>query len=121
MTIAQDMIAQLAGVLASQGIPGVFYRQGVQQSGGTGTPLRFLKRHAGLRDEAVVNTYGINAQIITLAHSPEFEAREPEQFDAVVQALDAAKPIPFVFDAVVRREVAGVVIAWTAFIRGDAP
>lgn len=120
MSIAQDMITRLAASLASEGVPGKFYRQGVQQSGGAGTPLRFHLRHASLRDEAIVNAYGVNAQIITLAHSADFAALAPDQFDAVTQDIDAP-PVPIVFDAVVRRVVGGVVVAWTAYVKGDAP
>ncbi len=114
MTIAQDMIAQLASVVASQGIAGTFLRA---KDSAAAIPVRFLMKHPGVRDEAIVNAYGVSAQIITLPHIPEFAATPPEKFDAVVEDADA-NPLPYIFDAVVRREVAGVVIAWTAFVKG---
>lgn len=112
MTIAQDIVSQLALVLASQGITGTFGRA---KDPATSTPVRFLMKHPGLRDEAIVNSYGVNAQIITLAHSDDFAATPPEKFDFIIEANGA---LPYVFDAVVRREVAGVVVAWTAYIKG---
>ena len=115
MTIAQDIIAQLGNVLATQGHPGAFYRKSAPT---VAVPVRFLMRHPGLRDEAVVNAYGMNAQIITLAHIPEFITEGPDKFDRIVQDIDAANPLPYVFDAVVRREVGGVVIGWTAYVKG---
>ena len=114
MGIAQDMVAQLASVVASQGIAGTYGRA---KDPAAAIPVRFLMKHPGLRDEAIVNAYGVSAQIITLPHSAAFAATPPEKFDFVVQDADA-NPLPYVFDAVVRREVAGVVIAWTAYVKG---
>lgn len=116
MSIASDMVLQLSRVVASQGIDGSFGRAKDPQ--GAPIPIRFLMKHPGLRDEAIVNAYGVNAQIITLPHSEAFAATPPEKFDFVVQDADQAIRLPYVFDAVVRREVAGVIVAWTAYVKG---
>ena len=116
MSIASDMVTQLAAVIATQGIDGTFGR--AKDPGAAPTRVRFLMKHPGVRDEAVINSYGVNAQIITLANSADFAATPPEKFDYVIQDADDANPLPYVFDAVVRREVAGVVVAWTAYVKG---
>jgi len=108
------MINQLARVVASQGIDGTFGRA---KDPVAAIPVRFLMKHPGVREEAIVNAYGVSAQIITLPHTAEFAAAPPEKFDFVIQDADS-EPLPYVFDAVVRREVAGVVVAWTAYVRG---
>lgn len=115
MSIASDMVAQLAKVIASEGTDGVFGRA-KDPKGTAGLPVRFLMKHPGVRDDAIVNSYGVSAQVITLPALAEFMATPPEKFDFVVQ--DTASPVPYVFDAVVRREVGGVVVAWTAYVRG---
>jgi hypothetical protein len=115
MSIASDMVAQLALAVASQGVAGTFGRA---KDPAAAVPVRFLMKHPGVRDEAIVNAYGVSAQIITLPHIAEFAAAPPEKFDFVIEDVDAARPLPYVFDAVVRREVAGVVIAWTAYVKG---
>ena len=115
MSIASDMVTQLGRVVASQGIAGTFGRA---KDAAAAIPVRFLMKHPGVRDEAIVNAYGVNAQIITLPHIQAFADVPPEKFDFVLQDADQANPLPYVFDAVVRREVAGVVVAWTAYVKG---
>lgn len=114
-TISQDMITQLALVIAAQGISGTFGRA---KDPATSIPVRFLMKHPGMRDEAVVNSYGVNAQIITLPHSDDFATTPPEKFDFITEDAAGASSLPYVFDAVLRREVAGVVVAWTAYVKG---
>ena len=116
MSIASDMVAQLANVLASQGTGGVLRRASDLPS--DGVPVRFLVRHPGLRDDGIVNAYGVNAQVITLPHLAAFDAEPPEKFDALEETLSDASTRTYVFDAVTRKHFAGVTIAWTAYCRG---
>ncbi len=89
MSIATDMVAQLANVVASQGIDGTFGRA---KDPAASIPVRFLMKHPGVRDEAIVNAYGVNAQVITLPHTAEFAATPPEKFDFVVQTSRKRQP-----------------------------
>lgn len=115
MGFAQDVINQLALVLAREGATGRLIH--VNDPPGTpGVTLRFLVKHPSLRDESIVNAYGVNAQIVTMSHQPEFETAPPEKFDRIERVT--GDPLPYVFDAVVRREVAGIVVGWTGFIKG---
>ena len=108
---------ELARALALLGMAGAYYRPDDDQSG-PGVPVRFLLRHPGgmrgLRDEPIANAYGVDAQIITLAHVGPFTTRAPQKFDAIVQGGH----LRYVFDAVICRAVDGAVIAWTAYVRG---
>lgn len=113
MAIAQDMINELARVLASQGSSGDFGR--AKDAAAPPLAVRFLIKHPSVRDEAIVNAYGVSAQIITLPALPEFVALPPERFDFIVQQPSDA---PYIFDAVVPRIVAGVIVAFTAFVKG---
>jgi hypothetical protein len=117
-SIARDMVTQLAHVLASQGIDGVLIRGATADLPSDGVAVRFLMRHPGVRDENIVNAYGVNAQIITLAHLPAFNAEPPEKFDALEETLSDGSTRVYVFDAVTRRHFAGVTVAWTAYSRG---
>lgn len=116
MTIAQDFVAQLARVLAnpSQGQRGILTR--AKDALAPGVPVTFLLRHPSLRDEAIVNSYGVDALVITMPHLPEFTTTPPEKFDVLTRA--AGDALPYVFDAVVRREVGDVIVAWTGFVKG---
>lgn len=112
MTIAADVAQQLRRVIASQGCSGTFHR--AADATGPGAPVRFLLRHPSVRDDAVVNAYGVNAQILTFdagAFTPP-----PETFDSVLHAGNGAR---YVFDAVVPRIIADEVVGWTAYVRGD--
>jgi len=115
--LARDYSREFAKALARMGTPGTFGR--AKDAPGTpGLALKFLMKHPGLRDDAIVNSYGINAQIITLPPLAEFLDTPPEKFDWVIEAGTAGKDLPYVFDSVVRKEFGGVLIAWTAFVRG---
>jgi hypothetical protein len=115
MTAAHDFINQLAYVLAREGQAGVLTHAG-DPDDAPGVALKFLLRHPSLRDEAVVNSYGINALIITMPHVPAFVVTPPEKFDILKR--QTGDPLPYVLDSVVRRETGGVVVAWTAYVRG---
>ena len=114
--IAHDMAASLARVLATEGMPGVFVRATqANEYPEAGIPVRFLMRHPGVRDEVIANAYGVNAQIITLPHCYDFNAKPPQKFDAVVEG----EAVRYVFDAVLPRVVGGCIVAWTAYCRGS--
>lgn len=115
MNVAQTMVQQLARVLASEGMSGLFVRAG-QNPQDTGVPIRFLLRHPGVRDDAIVNAYGVNAQIITMAHCACFDQEGPEKFDYLLQG--PREDLRYVFDAVTARVVGNVTVAWTAYCRG---
>lgn len=106
------MVRALAAVLASEGMSGRFYR--ANETEASAVPVRFLLRHAGVRDEAIVNAYGVGAQIITLAAVPPFDCAPPQKFDRIVQGAH----LLYVFDAVIPRTVGDVLIAYTAYVRG---
>lgn len=118
MSIASDMVAQLARVVSTQGHTGRLMRAANADLPGDGVPVRFLMRHPGVRDDAVVNSYGVNAQIITLPHTTAFAAVPPEKFDLIEEDPPGPGARRYVFDAVLPREVGGMVVAWTAFVRG---
>jgi len=109
---AAALIAQLAAVLSREGMSGSYVRAGADEA--TGVPVRFLLRHPGVRDDAIVNAYGVGAQIVTLAHAPMFAAMPPGKFDSLLQASGAR----LVFDSAVPRALGDVVVAWTAYCRG---
>jgi hypothetical protein len=81
--------------------------------------VRFLMKHPGLRDDAIVNAYGVDAQIITLPYLSQFVTDPPDKFDFVVQVPADGVELRYVFDAVVRREVDDKTIAFTAYVRGQ--
>jgi hypothetical protein len=112
---AQVMVGQLARVLATEGMSGTFVRAQADQGDpcGNGMSVKFLLRHPSTREDAIVNAYGVNAQIVTLAHCDEFAQRPPQKFDVLVQGEER-----YVFDAVTRRAVGDVVVGWTGFCRG---
>lgn len=115
MTVAHDMITQLSYVLAREGQSGLL-RRASDEPDAVGLPVRFLMKHPSLRDEAIVNAYGVDALVVTMPQIPTFIVQPPEKFDVLTRETD--DPLPYVFDSVVRREVGGVIVAWTAFIKG---
>lgn len=110
--IAQDLASQLTRAVATQGTSATFYRAKVASD--PGVAVRFMLRHAGNRDEAIANAYGVNAQVLTFAHAAPFTSQPPEKFDYVVHAGGER----YVFDAVLPRQVDDIVIGWTAYVRG---
>lgn len=113
MSIARDMVQHLAHALDAAAMTGLYFKAADDEAA-PGVPVRFLLRHPGVRDEAIVNAYGVNAQILTFAAEGPFAAVAPEKFDRVVQA----GALRYVFDAVLRRSVGDVVIGYTAYVRG---
>jgi hypothetical protein len=109
---ALTVIDQLAQTLAREGICGAFVRAGADPA--TGINVRFLMRHPGVRDEAIVNTYGTGAQIITLAHLPPFTTDPPARFDYLLEGGE----FRYVFDSFVRRAVGDTTVAWTVYCKG---
>ena len=113
MSVASDLINGLAAALAIAGTDGMLGR--AKDADAPGVPVRFLMSHPRLRDEALINSYGIDAHVITLPCSnAELAAAPPEKFDYI----DHEGSERYVFDAVIRKEVGGVPIAWTCFMRG---
>jgi hypothetical protein len=113
MAIAADLITGLAQALALAGTDGVLGR--AKDPDAAGVPVRFLLRHPSVRDEAIVNAYGVDAHIITIPCSiGELVDAPPEKFDFI----DHAGGERYVFDAVLRRTVSGVAIAWTCYMKG---
>jgi hypothetical protein len=113
MAIEADYAAQLAQVVALGGTNGMLGRGTAPTA--PGVPVRFLLKHPSVRDEAIVNAYGVNAHVITIPCTPELLPVPPEKFDFI----DHVNGERYVFDAVLRREVAGVAIAWTCYMRGE--
>jgi hypothetical protein len=117
-SIARDMVKRLSMLLASEGIDGLLIRGATADLPSDGIALRFTMRHPGVRDELIVNAYGVNAQIITLPHLAAFNDEPPEKFDALEETLRDGSTRVYVFDAVTRRHFGGVTVAWTAYCRG---
>lgn len=112
MALAADLTLALSQSIAVAGVSGTFGR--AKDAAGTpGITMRFLMKHPSVRDEAIINSYGVSAQIITIPATPVLVANPPEKFDHVDQG--GAR---YVFDAVIARTVSDVVIAWTAYVRG---
>lgn len=116
MGIAADMIRQLGYTVAREGVLGTFGRA---KDSAVAIPVRFLMKHPGLRDDAIVNAYGVDAQIITLPYIDEFVTEPPDKFDFVVQTPASGIELRYVFDAVVRRVVSDTTIAFTAYVKGQ--
>lgn len=94
--------------IADLGVPASWERA---KAGGAAATVTVGFRTAGVRDEAIVNAYGINAVIMTMRAS---EAPvPPEKFDSFVvhgvrHTADAVHPV----------NLNGDVIGWKIYVRG---
>ena len=117
MNFPAEVIANLERALAMGGTDGILVRS--SDPGYTPSAVRFLLRHPGPRDDAIVNAYGIGALIITLPHRAEFDTNPPRKFDTLVlDKVDPDAETRYGFEAVVNRQVDNVSVAWTCYVRG---
>jgi len=118
MTVAPRFIAHLSRMLAEGGTDGSFVYADTPDM--QPMPVRFLLNHPGLRDESIINAYGVNALILTFPATPEFKARPPRKFDLVVFDVDqgATGAKPYALDSVKLHQANNTAVAWTAYLRG---
>lgn len=112
MSIASDFIANLSRMLALAGTDGELVY--AEDSMGPRTPIRFLLNHPTMRDEAVVNAYGISALVLTMPATADLLAKPPRKFDVVL--VKGAKP--YALDAVKHHQAGNTVVAFTAYVKG---
>lgn len=116
MSLADEAIRELGEALRLLGADGALVRHEAPQA--PGVPVRFLLNHPNRRDEAIVNAYGVNALILTFAASATLVANPPKKFDQVLPDGPALAGKSYSIDAVLTRQVQGVVVAFSAYVKG---
>lgn len=116
--LAHQYIAQLKRALAVGGTLGKLMR--AKDPAGTPLPIRFLLKHPGVRDEAIVNSYGVDALILTIEVQPALVQLPPEKFDRVIfdDPSLPATPYSYALSDVLVRQVNNVPVAFTAYVKG---
>lgn len=122
MSIASDFIANLNRMLSLGGTDGFL----VYADSPTVPPfaVRFLLGHPLMRDEALINAYGVNALVITLPATPTLLAKPPKKFDLILLAKPPTTPpttgltAPYALDAVKLHQLANTAVAFTAYVKG---
>jgi hypothetical protein len=94
--------------VADLGVPASWERAKVE---GSAARLTVGFRTAGVKDEAIVNAYGINAVIMTVLASEALVP--PEKFDSFI-----VQGVRHTADAVHPVNLNGEVIGWKVYVRG---